>query len=230
MNEEKFTSGRGGKREGAGRPKGTTKEKVKKKFSFRLSEEEEKAVRELLAKMRGKLVIFFCLLTLCMPVSAQTLQGGVTYTEETARQTAFEGVNKYCPFPNVKAFNRSLFVAAIDNNDVISIQEFNTKLAKAIPFKVTAVIYKDNPNYVYYYEKQNKGYKGLAVEVISGDSYPVKTVKYDAKTGKLLSVGLTTSPDDDFSFDADGKLLAHWKGNKEIMNKIGKRKIIYSAQ
>ncbi len=54
MEEQKFTSGRGGKREGAGRPKGTTKEKVKKRFTFRLSEEEEKAVRALLAKMRNK--------------------------------------------------------------------------------------------------------------------------------------------------------------------------------
>lgn len=43
---------RGGKRVGAGRPKGTTKIETKKMFSFRLSAEEEKAVRELLKKMR----------------------------------------------------------------------------------------------------------------------------------------------------------------------------------
>ncbi len=53
MDEEKFTSGRGGWR-GGGRPKGTTKENKKKMFSFRLSEEEEKAVKELLKKMRNK--------------------------------------------------------------------------------------------------------------------------------------------------------------------------------
>ena len=46
--------GRGGKREGAGRPTGTTKEKTKKIFTFRLSEEEENAVRELLKKLRNK--------------------------------------------------------------------------------------------------------------------------------------------------------------------------------
>lgn len=40
---------RGGKREGAGRP---CKPDKKKKFGFRLSVEEEKAVRELLARMR----------------------------------------------------------------------------------------------------------------------------------------------------------------------------------
>ena len=59
MEEQNLTSGRnwGGKRQGAGRPVGTTgayKEQTKKMFSFRLSEEEEKAVRELLNKMRGK--------------------------------------------------------------------------------------------------------------------------------------------------------------------------------
>ena len=53
MDEEKFTSGRGGWR-GGGRPKGTTKENKKKMFSFRLSVEEEKAVKELLKKMRNK--------------------------------------------------------------------------------------------------------------------------------------------------------------------------------
>lgn len=42
---------RGGKREGAGRP---FKEDKKKMYSFRLSEEELKLVRELLNKMRTK--------------------------------------------------------------------------------------------------------------------------------------------------------------------------------
>ena len=48
------SKGRGGKREGAGRPAGTTKEKTKKICTFRLSEEEEIAVRDLLKKLRNK--------------------------------------------------------------------------------------------------------------------------------------------------------------------------------
>ena len=43
---------RGGKREGAGRPKGTIKENTKKMYSFRLSVEEYLAVKELLNKIR----------------------------------------------------------------------------------------------------------------------------------------------------------------------------------
>ena len=42
---------RGGKREGAGRPKGINNKKM---YSFRLSEEELRAVKELLKKMREK--------------------------------------------------------------------------------------------------------------------------------------------------------------------------------
>ena len=52
MAEEKFTSGRGGKREGAGRPVGTVKENKKKMYSFRLSLEEVEAVRMILKEMR----------------------------------------------------------------------------------------------------------------------------------------------------------------------------------
>ncbi len=50
----KTLSGRGGKRAGAGRPKGTTKENTKKPYCFKLSEEELIAVRALLKEMRNK--------------------------------------------------------------------------------------------------------------------------------------------------------------------------------
>lgn len=46
--------GRGGKRQGAGRPKGTTKPETKKMYSFRLSLIELTAVKDLLKKMRGR--------------------------------------------------------------------------------------------------------------------------------------------------------------------------------
>ena len=54
MKEKKTNSNHGGKRVGAGRPVGTKKENPKKMFSFRLSTEEEIAVKELLKKMRNK--------------------------------------------------------------------------------------------------------------------------------------------------------------------------------
>ena len=46
--------GRGGKRDGAGRPVGTTKENSKKLRSYRLSDEEDLAVKELIKNLRNK--------------------------------------------------------------------------------------------------------------------------------------------------------------------------------
>lgn len=53
-----------------GRPVGSTKENNKKMFSFRLSAGEAKAVKELLAKMRGKLILLILLFAVCSPVFA----------------------------------------------------------------------------------------------------------------------------------------------------------------
>lgn len=233
MDEEKITSGRGGKREGAGRPKGTTKEKVKKNFSFRLSEEEEKAVRELLARMRDKLVLLFCLFAFCVPTLANTLNGAVTYTEETARKEAFKDVYKHCPYPSVDVFNRSIGVTKINEEEVLTLQEFKSKLFGIIPYKTIAVVYKDLPNWIFHYERNRNGtgsYRGVAVDVITNNrQYPYKVIKYDAMTGKLLSVTLLSMIGDDYVFDKDGKLIGHWQNDKEIINKNMKRKVIYSA-
>lgn len=228
--EEQKKCGRGGKREGAGRPK---QEKVKKKFSFRLSEEEEKAVRELLAKMRGKLVIFFCLLALCLPVSAQTLQGGVSYTEETARQEAFEGVKPLSIVYSVGWESPKYFFDLKAQNNVIGIPKSNPRVKGIpLPFSFYSVIYEDEPNKEYIYTKYYDKYRILAT--ISGDinsPYPQKYLKYD-RYGHLLSIEFNTGYES-FVYDAKGKLIAHWQGNKgkTVDDKIKiKQNIIYSAQ
>ena len=55
---------RGGKRLGAGRP---VTGKPKKMYSFRLSEEEVKKVKELLAQLRGKAIILLMLMLFSLP-------------------------------------------------------------------------------------------------------------------------------------------------------------------
>ncbi len=54
MEKEKKNSNHGGKRDGAGRPVGTTKENTKKLCTFRLSDEEKTAVQNLLKTLRKK--------------------------------------------------------------------------------------------------------------------------------------------------------------------------------
>lgn len=238
MTEEKITSGRGGKREGAGRPKGTTgpyKEVVKKMYSFRLSVEEAEAVKTLLAKMRGKLVILFCLLSLCLP-SYAAIEGSIEYTEANVKQEAFQNVYKFCPFPNMLSYERT-YKLFVQNDDVLEIQEFNTRVGM-LKMKVLGVIYKDMPNRMYYYERTKQGDKCVMIEyfekpINNPNIQHEKSVKYDAKTGKLMSVAIYVDQNESYIYDAEQKLVNHWIGTKTHPqnNKLkADRKIIYSAQ
>lgn len=220
---------RGGKREGAGRPVGTTKEPTVM-LQRRVKPEWIPLIDEFIKELKNKaklLILLFCMLAL--PVNALTLEGGVTYTEETARIEAFKGVSKYCPFENTKDFDRSLYVASIETSNVLNLQEFHAKLFKTIPYNVVAVQYKDNPRLVYYYEKTKHGYNGVAIDIIKQDKDNIKAYKYCAKTGKLLSVVLVVSDDEEFIYNANQELIAHWIGEKEQISHL-KRFIKYSAQ
>lgn len=210
-----------------GRPK---QEVTKKMYSFRLSEEELKAVREVLAKMRNKLVLLFCLLFLSLPCFALTLEGGVTYTEETARVEAFRNALKYCPFENTRDFDRSLYIASIETSNILRMEEFHARIFDVMPFKVIGIQYKDNPNYVYYYKKQGTGFQCLTVDVIKQEQNNiVKAYKYNAKTGQLLSVLFLVSEDEEFVYNANQELIAHWIGDKEKMSNL-RRFIKYSER
>lgn len=196
-----------------GRPKGSTKENNKKMYSFRLSEDELKAVREVLAKMRNKLIILFCLLTFALPCKALTLEAGVEYTQETAKIEAFDGIQKYLTFANQDEFKRSLFIASINYDDVSYVVEYKAKY-KGLPYKFYGVIYKDEPTKIYTYIKKSNGYKGLAVVVYSLKNNVIKSANYDAQTGKIVCVGLIAG-EEEYKYDAEsGKLLGYWRNNK----------------
>lgn len=224
MTEKKW----GGKRKGAGRPKGTNNKKM---FSFRLSEEEEKAVRELLAKMRGKLLVLLCLFLLGLPTLAEPLKGAVTYTEENARIEAFEGVRTLSIEYSVGWNDPKYYFDLNAQNDVYAIQETSAKFMKIIPFKMIDVVYKDEPNKAYTYEKVNGHYRLLATETFEQlKNGMIRSLKYD-RYGHLLSVSLTVDIDreEEFIFDADKKPIGHWVNDKEVYNGQMTRKLIYSA-
>ena len=211
---------RGGKREGAGRPAGTTKEptvmlqrRVKPEWIPLI----DKFIKELREKAKA-LVLFLCLLTFMLPCCALTLEGGVSYTEETARVEAFEGVSKYLTFPNKESFRRSLFVGQIDYNNVAKILNYKaTYIIK--PIKVTGIVYKDEPDKIYGYIHKKNGYQCICVQVIEGAEFPKKTRNYFPKTGELMSIGLVTETQE-FKFDTNGKLQGYWENGKlKTLNK-----------
>lgn len=199
----------GGKREGAGRPKGTNN---KKQYTFRLSGEELKAVREVLAKMRGKLVVLFCLLALCLPCQAIEVNSP---NIETIKQEAFKGVYKYCPFTNVEALHLASFKHELNADEVLSLQQISKNIIN--------VVYKKYPGYTYTYKIQKKNFYntlgGYYCQCVSV-KYENKVAVYHASSGRLIGIRYAVSPDEDYMFDFNGNLIGHREGNKLQKAKI----------
>lgn len=202
---------RGGKRNGAGRPKGEPTVMIQRRVKPEWIPLIDKFIKDLRAKKA--LLILFCMFALALPCFALTLEGGVEYTEETAREAAFEGVNKYYGYSNTDTFNRSLFIASINYDDVQKVIEYKAKY-KGLPLKLTGIIYKDEPNTVYVYKKQQNGFKGTCIIAYKDiNSNTTKSANYDTQSGKLISVGLITDGEE-YKYDVNGKLLGHWTGTQ----------------
>lgn len=216
-----------------GRPFGTTKENNKKMYCFRLSEKEATAVKSLLAKMRGKLVMLFILFTLSLPVYGYTLTGGIEYTEETARQEAFEGVRPLSIVYSVGWENPKYHFDLNAKNDVLAVAKNSTSIRGIpLPFKFYTVIYKDEPNKEYIYSKNlGKYIVEATITWNTRETYPQKALKYD-RYGHLLSIEFNTGIES-FVYDVDGKLIAHWKDKNGYTiehNMKLKQNLKYSAQ
>lgn len=219
--EETTKTTRGGFRVGAGRPKGSLKPDKKKPFTFKLSVEEEKAVRELLAKMRGKLVIAMAILLLGLSVNAMTLTGGVEERAQYAKEYAFKELplridikllDPYLYDPDrhenlqilkgfAKAANRTVF-------------QFNVK-SKIV--QIYGVQYKNNPRYEYIYYWGILGNVNIAyTDYIN--KYPYKVAQYN-NGGKLMSIFTFLSKDEQYHFDKNGNIKGYWINHQYYDNK-----------
>ena len=197
--------------------------------------EEEKAVRKLLAKMRGKLILLLCLFMLGLPTLAEPLKATVSYTEENARIEAFEGVRplsiKYAVgWDDPKYY----FDLNAKNDNVVCVEEYTAKFMNLIPFKWVGVLYKDEQKKVYVYEKTGNTYKLVTTETI--EKLPnglIRSLSY-SQDGHLMSISLIFDLErkETFVFDENKKTIAHWIGEHgyDIRTKTDiTSKIIYSA-
>ena len=151
---------------------------------------------------------FFVFVSLFI-VSAYTLNGGVSYTVETARIKAFENVDKKIKIDNYKDF---LYDINYEKNmSAIKKSKFKYKGRYLTYFsdKTYSVSYSNSSNICYYYDANGKlEYIGIT----KGERYPKKGIKYDIE-GNLYSTCLIISNKEQFLFDKNKKLIAHWIGN-----------------
>lgn len=179
-------------------------------------------------------ILLFTLFSVGLSVSAEdtVLQGSVQYTVESARKLAFDGLDlkldKKLIEPYLLDNNNKENREAVKNGVQIKGRSIMSFVMAKGRVKGYAIVYEDNPEYVYYYS--NGGYL-VAVDLdkkYNQNAYPYKIGKYNALTGNLISIGLFVSDDEQYVYSKNGKLKAHWVGDigyNEKGRPIASRKI-----
>lgn len=160
----------------------------------------------------------------------KAIRGGVVYTVESARKLAFDGLDTRLDKSLLKPFWYD--EKNVENlNAVKTGKELKDRYIMAFTsglIKGYAVTYNDKPEYAYYYT-QGGILAGVDYDPNADRSeYPYKLGKYDA-FGRLRSVVLYVSDDEQFSYSKSGKLLAHWIGDYGYNAKgreIARRKVV----
>ena len=138
--------------------------------------------------------IVFLFFILALPANAEVIQGGVRYSINSAREELLKT-------PDISVPNSLMQSNLFDLNTEIK----DRSLAKFSDGSY-AVIYKDNPKFVWYYSQN-----GILthVQVKTSETYPYKTYKY-TPGNRLVNMSLRVSKDETFIYTPDGKFLAHW--------------------
>ncbi len=158
--------------------------------------------------MKNYLLIYILFISLIFN-AGYTLNGGVSYTVNSARQISFANVAIHI---NIKEYKNYLS----DKNHIKNKKILNKNKTKYKNRYLTsfsdgsyAVTYKNNIKISYYYNPNGK------LELIDfniGKDYPSKRIGYDIK-GELNSITLDVSKEEQFVFNKNKKLIAHWIGN-----------------
>ncbi len=168
-----------------------------------------------------KILFIFCFVFIFFFMSSNMsfcddiiLQGSVQYTVESAKKLAFDGL----PLKLDKKLLEPYWIDEKNKENQASIKQNIQPEGRTVMFfsskfvKGYCVIYDDKPEYAFYYTKS-----GILAAVdwdpaFDKERYPYKVGKYNA-FGRLISVGLYVSENEQYSYSKSGKLLAHWVGD-----------------
>ena len=156
-----------------------------------------------------KFCIFLSILFLLPACAAGvTLEGGVKYDAATARRSLMEN-----PSPKIeRGLVRSHLTDTQNRENLAYVYQGRAELKdRVLAFfsdSTYAVMFNDNPLYVWYYSADGKL---LYAEKKDRTDYPYKTYKYTA-SGKLVNMSLRVSKEESFIYLPSGKLIAHWLG------------------
>ena len=156
------------------------------------------------------LLMFFIYLIIILPVFSLTINGGISYSVNEARNIAFNNLE----YKIDTSIYKKYFIDTnyLQNKNSIENGVFYTKKYKLTSYSDNSysVSYKSNKKICFYYDAYGKlesiGY------TIGGNKYPRKGIKY-YKNGYLEEIYLIISAKEQFIFDKNKKLIAHWIEN-----------------
>lgn len=158
-------------------------------------------------KIFASLILFILLSVQCIAV---TIEGKITYTEESARKITFENIQTTIPYESFRQHTRDWNYEK--NMDLLKygivakdreVEAFK-KWKKIFAYAVT---YYKSPKYTYYYLVPG-GYLIAIDIVVNNKEYPKKFYKYNTK-GELFAAGIQISENEGYLFDKNQKLLVH---------------------
>lgn len=159
-------------------------------------------------------ILFFMIFTPFVFAQEEVIQGMIKYNEANARIEAFKNIERKIEKDSYKNYlkdpNRK------ENLEAISKDKFIIGFDRSLcPFYLKstlmsyAVTYFDEPLKVYYY---NIFGSLIKLEIVENKPYPKRTFAY-SRYGNLLTVNFDIDGYEQFVYQENGKLIAHWVEN-----------------
>lgn len=144
-----------------------------------------------------------------LPVSAQTLTGGVKYTINDAKTELQHNIPSATDF----IITQNNFIDKDRNANYFALLKgktnFNDRILALFSDGSYAVNYKNDLKHVWYYDKDGSL---INVEFRTSLEFPYRSYKY-SPDGELVNMSLRVSKDETFIFSPFGELLGHWVGD-----------------
>ena len=149
-----------------------------------------------------------------MPVksSERLLTGSVVYTLETAKEEAFQDLDLKIDKNILKDYlvdiNNKENRNALANGITVAGREIMSFQTTKGLVRGYTIVYDNEPQHVYYYS--TGGYL-VGFDINNNlDNFPYKVGKYHPITGNLISVAFYVSETEQYVYNKNGKLKAHW--------------------
>ena len=167
--------------------------------------------------MQRAITLLTLIILTISPVFGLTLEGGVTYTVESARKEAFSGVKykipvssfkKYMQDPNFEENKAAIAAGKADLGD---------RCISYFSDGTYSIIYSRNKYRVYTYSPNGKLEE---ISIRTSLNLPMKAYKYDI-SGELVGVEFYVSKREIYIYDVNGNCVSYWDGSN-CYNQDGK--------